>query len=128
MTCLSNNSKTINMAYIRDDLGRKGNIYEDNETHHTVEEYITTDTTKRCRRYLNGYECNKGDFCRGAHRYPHQDGIYCNKIIKREKCNFGKKCWFFHPEMNQNDIKVNREKIEMSVGELIKYIREKGSS
>ena len=46
---------------------------------------IDVTTTRRCKVYMAGYWCHKGDWCDRLHRFPKEDGVVC-KHFKRNEC------------------------------------------
>merc|ERR1711970_1208785 len=65
----------------------------------------TADMERRCKIYMKGYRCHKGDYCERLHRLPREDRVLC-KYFKEGQCRReADNCWFFHPHIKVNKFK-----------------------
>ena len=82
------------------------------------------DFGNRCKDYLNGYKCHKGDYCGKIHKFPKEDYVLCKDNVEGYCPRTPLTCWFWHSEESVKFIPdENAPPIVQSVGDLIKYLK-----
>ena len=88
---------------------------------------IDVTTTRRCKVYMAGYWCHKGDWCDRLHRFPKEDGVVCKHFKRNECTRDSRSCWYLHPgkKVEIPAPSDNAQVLVQSVGDVLKYLRRK---
>lgn len=88
----------------------------------------TTDISMhlRCRRYLFGQKCPRGDYCSYLHSFPKTDNVLCKEFLLGKCLRTAAQCWFKHPgEIITEEDETYEEgpSEEYSVGTLLSLLK-----
>ena len=87
----------------------------------------TTDMLSRCRVYMSGFKCQKGDYCDKLHRFPREDKVLCKDHKDGECQRDASDCWFYHPgtRVAKSESNTERPSLFQPTGHLMKILRDR---
>ena len=81
------------------------------------------DFGERCKTYMKGLRCYKGEYCEKIHKFPREDHIVCQDISSGYCPRTASDCWFLHPEERINFIPDENAPFSVQpMGELVRYL------
>ena len=91
-----------------------------------VDETVDIHFARRCKEYMYGFRCHRGDCCDKMHKFPREDKILC-KYFKTGECSRGAtECWFWHPGKTVKYVTPNDAPLLVEpMGYTLKYLRNK---